>query len=89
MQQNGKVDGKFKIVNLIYDEKKFAEDPLEIHPKACKDKSYIPEKSVDTASINSKYENSNMATSYPIKVSLMNMLILMIQIKLHVIMKLL
>ena len=26
----------------------FAEDPLEIHPKTCNDKSYIPEESVDT-----------------------------------------
>ena len=33
MQQNGKIDGKFKIINPIYDDKKFAEDPLEIRSK--------------------------------------------------------
>ena len=33
MQQNGKIDGKFKIINLIYDDQNFAEDHLEIHPK--------------------------------------------------------
>ena len=33
MQQNGKIDGKFKIINLIYDDKNFAEDHLEILPK--------------------------------------------------------
>ena len=53
MQQNGKIDGICKIINPIYDDKNFAEDPLEIHPKTCNDKSYIPEKSVDTALINS------------------------------------
>ena len=26
MQQNGKIDGKFKIMNPIYDDKNFAED---------------------------------------------------------------
>ena len=35
----------------------FAEDPLEIHPKTYHDKSYIPEKSVDTALINSNNDN--------------------------------
>ena len=59
MQQNGKIDGKFKIVNPIYDDKNFVEDPLEIHPKTCNDKPYIPEESDDTASINSKNETSN------------------------------
>ena len=49
MQQNAKIDGKFKIINPIYDDKKFAEDLLDIHPKICNDKSYIPEESVDTA----------------------------------------
>ena len=53
MQQNGKIDGICKIINPIYDDKNFAEDPLEIHPKTSNDKSYIPEKSVDTALINS------------------------------------
>ena len=57
MQQNGKIDGKFKIINPIYDDKNFAEDPLEIHPKTCNDKSYISEESVDTASINSNHDN--------------------------------
>ena len=51
MQQNGKIDGKFKIINPIYDDKNFAEDPLEIHPKTYNNKSFIPEESVDTASI--------------------------------------
>ena len=49
MQQNAKIDGKFKIINPIYDDKKFAEDLLDIHPKTCNEKSYIPEESVDTA----------------------------------------
>ena len=53
MQQNGKIDGICKIINPIYDDKNFAEDPRKIHPKTCNDKSYIPEKSVDTALINS------------------------------------
>ena len=57
MQQNGKIDGKFKFINPIYDDKNFAEDPLEIHPKTCNDKSYIPEESVDTALINSNNNN--------------------------------
>ena len=33
------------------------EDPLEIHLKTCKDKSYITEESVDTASIKSNNDN--------------------------------
>ena len=53
MQQNGKIDGKFKIINPIYDDKNVVEDPLEIYPKTCNDKPYIPEESVDAASINS------------------------------------
>ena len=57
MQQNGKIGGKFKFINPIYDDKNFAEDPLEIHPKTCNDKSYIPEESVDTALINSNNNN--------------------------------
>ena len=58
MQQKDKINGKFKIINPIYDDKKFAENPLKLHPKACNDKSYKSEESVDTASINSKNENS-------------------------------
>ena len=50
MQQNGKIDDKFKIVNPIYDDKYFAEDPIEILPTICNKNFYIPEKSVDTAS---------------------------------------
>ena len=50
MQQNGKIDDKFKIVDLIYDDKNFAEDPIEILPTSCNENFYIPEKSVDTAS---------------------------------------
>ena len=57
MQQNGKIDCKFKIINPIYDDKNFAEDPLEIHSKTCNDKSYIPEESVDTASVNSNNDS--------------------------------
>ena len=48
MQQNGKIDGKFKIINPIYEDKNFVEDPLEIYPKTCNNKSYIPEESVNT-----------------------------------------
>ena len=72
MQQNGEIDGKFKIMNPIYDDKNFAEDPREIHPK-----TFHPEESVDTTLI-----NSNNVLS-------MNILTLMIQIKLHLIVKLL
>ena len=57
MQQKGKIDGKFKIINPIYDDKNFAEDPLEIHPKTCNDRYYISEESVDTASINSNNDS--------------------------------
>ena len=57
MQQNGKIDSKLKIINPIYDDKNFAEDPFEIHPKSCNDKSYIPEESVDTTLINSNNDN--------------------------------
>ena len=59
MQLNSKIDGKFKIVNPIYDDKSFTEDTIEIHPKTCNDKTYILEESVDTASIDYKNENSN------------------------------
>ena len=52
MQQNGKIDSKFKIINPIYYDKSFAKDPLEIHQKTCNNKSYTLEESVDTASIN-------------------------------------
>ena len=54
MQQNCKIDGKFKIANPIHDDKNFAEDSLEIHPKTCNDESYITEEWVDTVWINSK-----------------------------------
>ena len=59
MQENSKIDGKFKIANPIYDAKKFAEDPLEIHPKDSNDESYFPGESVTIAPINSKNYNSN------------------------------
>ena len=52
MQQNGKIDGKFKIVNPIYDDKNFAEDPLETHLK-----TFHPEESVDAKLINSNNDN--------------------------------
>ena len=49
MQQNGKIDGKFKIVNPIHDDKNFAEDLLEIPPKSWNDEFYIPDEPVETA----------------------------------------
>ena len=53
MQQNGEIDGKFKIMNpTIYDDKNFAEDPREIHPK-----TFHPEESVDTTLINSNNDS--------------------------------
>ena len=52
MQQNGKIDGKFKIMNPIYDDKNFAEDPLEIYSK-----TFIPEESVDTTLTSSNNVN--------------------------------
>ena len=75
------IDGKFKIINHIYGDKNFAEDPLEIHPKTCNDRSYIPEESVETALINSNNDNYS-ETDKPI-----NILIPMIQVKLHLIAK--
>ena len=41
MQQNSKIYSKFKIVTPIYNDKRFAEGPIEIYPKTCK--SYIPD----------------------------------------------
>ena len=52
MQQNGKIGSKFKIMNRIYDDKNFAEDPLKVHPK-----TFHPEESVDTTSINSNNDD--------------------------------
>ena len=49
MQQNGKIDAKIKIINPVYDDKNFKKAAW----KTCNDKSYIPEKSVDTTLINS------------------------------------
>ena len=37
---------------------KFAEDPLEIHPKDSNDESYFPGESINIASANSKNDNS-------------------------------
>ena len=59
MQGNSKIDDKSKIANPIYDTKKFAEDPLEIHPKDSNDESYFLGESVNIASDNSKNDNSN------------------------------
>ena len=79
MQQNGKTDGKFKIMNPIYDDKNFTEDPRKINPK-----TFHPEESVDTTlTIIMKI------IAKPIKVLSMNILTLMIQIKLNLIVKLL
>ena len=77
MQQNGKIDSKFTIINPIYNDKNFAEDLLEIQPKTCNNKSYIPEESVDTASINSNNNKPELRKVLP-----MNILIPIIQIKL-------
>ena len=85
MQQNGKIDGKFKIINPTYDDKNIVEDHLEIHPKTYNDKSCIPEESVDTTSITLII----IIIAKPIKVLPMNILIPMIQIKLYLIAKLL
>ena len=52
MQQNGKIDHKFKIMYPIYGDKNFAEDPLEILPK-----TFHSEESVDTTLINSNNNN--------------------------------
>ena len=58
MQGNSKIDDESKIANPIYDTKKFAEDPLEIHPKDSYDESYFPGESINIASANSKKDNS-------------------------------
>ena len=52
MQQHGKIDGKFKIMNPIYDDRNFAVDPLEIHLK-----TFIPVESVYSTWINSNNDN--------------------------------
>ena len=57
IQQNGKVDSKFKVTNPIYDDENFVVDPLEVHQKTCNGKSYIPQESADTALINSNNDN--------------------------------
>ena len=57
IQQNGKIDGKFKFMNPIHNDKDFVEDPLEIHPK-----TFIPEVSVDTTIINSNNDNYSETT---------------------------
>ena len=44
---------------ILFDNKKFAEHPLEIHPKTCNDKSFIPEEPVNTILINSNNANYN------------------------------
>ena len=46
------MEGKFKIINPIHDDKNFAEDPLEFYREA-----YIPEESVDTTLINSNNDS--------------------------------
>ena len=58
MQGNSKLDDKSKIANPTYDTKKFAGDPLEIHPKDSNDESYFPGESINIASANSKKDNS-------------------------------
>ena len=90
MQQNGKIDGKFKIINPIYADKNFAEDPLEIHSKTYNNKLAI---------INLLFQQNQLILSLltlimmiiaqPIKILPVNILTLMIQIKLHLIAKLL
>ena len=65
--------------NSIHDHKNFAEDLLEIHPK-----TFIPEVSVDTT-----LTLIMTIIAKPLKVLSMNILIVMIQIKLHLIVKLL
>ena len=70
--QNIAIDGKFKIINPIYDSKNFVEEPLEIRTQTCNDKSYIPEESVNTASINSKNENSDNGSYREINKSFTN-----------------
>ena len=91
MQGNSKIDDKSKIANPIYDTKKFAEDSLEIHRKDSNDESYFPGESIKHQLTLKKIilRIIIIATSYLINVLPMNMLILMIQIKLHLITKLL
>ena len=57
LQQNAKVDDKFKI-SPIYEDEKFPENSLEVHSKSHKDKPYILDESVDTALNNAYNENS-------------------------------
>ena len=65
MQQIGKIYSKFKIMNSIYGDKNFAEDPLEIHPK-----TFIPEELVDTTFISSNNDSYSEIKGRKPKVSL-------------------
>ena len=58
MQQNDKIDDKFKIVNAIKDDKYFLEDPIETPQKICNNKPYVPNRSFDTPTNNFNNENS-------------------------------
>ena len=85
MQQNGKIDGKFKIINPIYDDKNFPEDPSKFIQKL--------------AVINLLFQKNQsmlhqltlimIVIAQPIKVLTMNILIPIIEVKLHLIAKLL
>ena len=52
MQQNGKIDGKLKIMNPIYDDKNFAEDLSKLIRKL-----FIQKNQFDTTLINSNNGN--------------------------------
>ena len=56
---------QFKIMNPIYGDKNFAEDPPEIHPK-----TFIPEELVNTTFINSNNDNYSEIKGWKSKVSL-------------------
>ena len=61
MQQNDKIDDKFKIVNSIKDLRMisvFWKIPSKPIKKICNDKSYVPNRSFDTPTNNFNNENS-------------------------------
>ena len=61
MQQNEKIDGKFKMINPIYDHKNFTRDPPRNSFQTCNDILYS-RKLVHTALINSNNNNNYSET---------------------------
>ena len=85
--QNIAIDGKFKIINPIYDSKNFVEEPLEIRPQKPATINLIFQKNqLILHQLTLKMKILIMVViGKSIKVLPMNILIPLIQIKLHLI----